>query len=223
MKSIAILVSVVALAVGSVLGFGLASGSSPPQTQKTYGPGWVNWAHVGPTQPIAQALSGIEGNVGVVYYLSPDTGAWLRYVPGKPEVSNLTTMDFGQSYLMLLTAPMAMTIPTEAAFLATPTACPLPSLAICDSLYPCPSTTSLADFPGDSLCQLLDDLDDLPTYLSTAFAVDCGIDLECSLQCDLDSGFERDVDAVADFLRTSPPFDLSMWQLEHCVGPFYYP
>ena len=124
MKRIVILVSVLALGVGSVLGFGLASGSSPAQTQKTYGPGWVNWAHVGPTQPIVQALSGIEGNVGAVYYLNPDTGAWLRYVPGKPEVSNLTTMDFGQSYLMLLTAPTAMTIPTEAVFLATPTACP---------------------------------------------------------------------------------------------------
>jgi hypothetical protein len=101
--------------------------------------------------------------------------------------------------------------------------CGLPSLAICDSLYACPSTTSLADFPGDSLCQLLDDLDDLPSYLSTALAVDCGIDLECSLQCDLDLGFERDVKAVADFLSTSPPFDLGMWKLEHCIGSSYRP
>ena len=124
MKRIAILVSVVALAVGSVLGFALASGSSAAQTQKTYGPGWVNWAHVGPTQPIGQALSGIESNVGAVYYLNPETGTFLVYVPSRPEVSDLTTMDFGQSYLMLLTAPTAMTIPTEATFLATPTACP---------------------------------------------------------------------------------------------------
>ena len=124
MKRIAILVSVAALAVGSVLGFGLASGSSPAQTQKTYGPGWVNWAHVGPTQPIAQALSGIEGNVAAVYYLNPETGTFLVYVPSKPEVSDLTTMDFGQSYLMLLTAPTAKTVPTEATFLATPPACP---------------------------------------------------------------------------------------------------
>jgi hypothetical protein len=62
--------------------------------------------------------------VGVVYYLNPETGAWLRYVPAKPEVSNLTTMEFGQSYLLLLTAPTAMTVPTEQAFLATPTSCP---------------------------------------------------------------------------------------------------
>lgn len=135
MKSIAILVFAAALSVAAVLSVNLASGSSPGQTQKTYGPGWVNWAHVGPTQPIAEALSGIEGNVGAVYYLSPDTGTFLRYVPSRPEVSNLTTMEFGQSYLMLLTAPTAMTIPTEATFLATPTPCPagtpcpLPSVA----------------------------------------------------------------------------------------------
>ena len=136
MKRIAILVSVVALAVGSVLGFGLASGRSPAQTQKTYGPGWVNWAHVGPTQPIAQALSGIEGNVAAVYYLNPETGTFLVYVPSKPEVSDLTTMEFGQSYLMLLTAPTAMTIPTEATFLATPTSCP--SGTPFPTITPCP-------------------------------------------------------------------------------------
>jgi hypothetical protein len=143
MKRIAILVSVVALAVGSVLGFGLASGSSPAQTQKTYGPGWVNWAHVGPTQPIAQALSGIEGNVAAVYYLNPETGTFLVYVPSKPEVSDLTTMDFGQSYLMLLTAPTAMTIPTEATFLATPTACP--------TATPCPAATPAVN-PMSEFC-----------------------------------------------------------------------
>jgi len=143
MKRIAILVSVVALAVGSVLGFGLASGSSPAQTQKTYGPGWVNWAHVGPTQPIAQALSGIEGNVAAVYYLNPETGTFLVYVPSKPEVSDLTTVDFGQSYLMLLTAPTAMTIPTEAAFLATPTACP--------TATPCPAATPAVN-PMSEFC-----------------------------------------------------------------------
>jgi len=143
MKRIAILVSVVALAVGSVLGFGLASGSSPAQTQKTYGPGWLNWAHVGPTQPIAQALSGIEGNVAAVYYLNPETGTFLVYVPGKPEASDLTTMDFGQSYLMLLTAPTAMTIPTEATFLATPTACP--------AVTPCPDCPPAAN-PWSELC-----------------------------------------------------------------------
>jgi len=146
MKRIVILVSVVALGLGSLLGFGLASGSSPPQTQKTYGPGWVNWAHVGPTQPVAQALSGIEGNVGAVYYLSPETGAFLRYVPSKPQVSNLTTMEFGQSYLLLLTAPTAMTIPTEATFLATPSACP--------AVTPCPDCPSASN-PLSDYCASL--------------------------------------------------------------------
>jgi hypothetical protein len=166
MERIAILVSVVALAVGAVLGFGLASGSSPAQTQKTYGPGWVNWAHVGPTQPIAQALSGIEGNVGAVYYLSPDTGAWLRYVPGKPEVSDLATMEFGQSYLMLLTAPTAMTIPTEATFLATPTACPASDTCISNFLA---CQTSLGQCQADvTLCKA-----DVTYWKANAFASIC--------------------------------------------------
>jgi len=104
---------------------------------------------------------------------------------------------------------------------ATCPTCPGCFCPTCPEAITCPNGGD--DFAGDSLCQLLDDLDDLPTYLSTAFAVDCGIDLECSLQCDLDSGFERDVKAVADFLSTSPPFDLGMWKLEHCVGSFYRP
>jgi len=169
MRRIAILVSVVGLAVGSVFGFGLASGGSPAQTQKTYGPGWVNWAHVGPTQPIAQALSGIEGNVGAVYYLNPETGAFLRYVPSKPEISNLTSMGFGQSYLMLLTAPTAMTIPTEATFLATPTACPPPSLETCDLLFPCPDCPPVTPLDLDEVCGLIDDLIDASQDLDSAW------------------------------------------------------
>jgi hypothetical protein len=152
MKRIAILVSVVALAVGSVLGFSLALGGSPAQTQRTYGPGWVNWAHVGPTQPIAQALSGIEGNVAAVYYLNPETGTFLLYVPSRPEVSDLTTMDFGQSYLMLLKAPTAMTIPTEATFLATPTSCP--AVTPRPTATPCPYCLPASNPQSDSCASL---------------------------------------------------------------------
>jgi len=197
MKRITILVSVVALAVGSVLGFGLASGSSPAQTQKTYGPGWVNWAHVGPTQPIAQALSGIEGNVGAVYYLNPETGTFLVYVPSKPEVSDLTTMDFGQSYLMLLTAPTAMTIPTEATFLATPTPCPTRTPCPVATPYPdCGHWQSLAEECAVDYGQCVDDygacaddygscVDDYGTCVDKAGCfMDCRIGLG---QCVLDA------------------------------------
>ena len=102
--------------------------------------------------------------------------------------------------------------------------CDLPSLAICELLYPCPSTTSLADFPGDSLCKLFNELDNLrSSNLNTGDAVDCGITLECTPYCHLDSWFEQDVNDVASFLRSYPPFDVSMWQLKHCTGPFYRP
>jgi hypothetical protein len=117
------------------------------------------------------------------------------------------------------TCPPAVTCPGS-----TPCpSCDLPSLAVCDSLYPCPSTTSLADFPGDSLCKLLDELDQLPRYLNTISPIDCGSAYECDLQCDLDFTFEQDVNDIANFLRSYPPFDVSMWKLEHCIGPFYRP
>jgi len=103
-----------------------------------------------------------------------------------------------------------------------PVCSPYAPAPTCPQPPPCPDCGD--DFPGQSLCELLDELDELQwVNLSTAFAVDCGLAPDCTLQCDLDSGFERDVDAVADFLRTSRPFDLSMWQLEHCVGSFYHP
>jgi hypothetical protein len=57
-------------------------------------------------------------------------------------------MDFGQSYLMLLTAPTAMTIPTDATFLATPTACP--AVTPCPTATPCPACPSVPSIESEA-------------------------------------------------------------------------
>jgi len=104
---------------------------------------------------------------------------------------------------------------------ATCPTCPGCFCPTCPEAITCPNGGD--DFPGDSLCELLNELDQLPRYLDTMNAVDCGGAYECNQECDLDSTFEWDVQDVADFLRRSPPFYLNLWQLEHCIGPFYRP
>lgn len=146
---IAALIGALALFVaGFIIALAVQSTSaSPVQEQKTYGPGWVNIAHLGPTQPVADALSGIQGNVGIIYYLDPTTGGWWRNIPDRPEANNFNTMTFGQSYLMLLTAPTTMTVPTEGTFPTSPASCPTGTP--CPASTPCPAcpsaSTELAD------------------------------------------------------------------------------
>jgi hypothetical protein len=55
MKRVGILALAATLVCAAVLSVGLATGSSPAQEQKTYGPGWLNMAHVGATQAVSQA------------------------------------------------------------------------------------------------------------------------------------------------------------------------
>lgn len=107
---------IVALMVGvGASGFwaGHASSGSPSLEVKTYQPGWANQPWLGDTMPIGAALSPFDDSVGVVYYLDPDSGSWQRYVPGRPEISNLATMAFGKAYLMLFTKPVTATLSTE--------------------------------------------------------------------------------------------------------------
>jgi len=180
--------------------------SPPSQRTVTFQPGWANVPYVGLTMPIEQALAPILPNVGAVYYLDNTTGGWQRYFPNNPALSDLTTLTFADSYLMLFTGTVTAQMITE------------------DMLYGPAPTTTPGDLPGQSLCELLDELGDLrSSNLSTVSAVDCGLALDCTLQCDLDFSFEQDVNAVADFLGRSLAFDLSLWQIKHCIGPFYHP
>jgi hypothetical protein len=132
------------LAAGAfALGTRLVHGGVGAQEVRTYGPGWVNMSTLDPTQPIAQAVSPYAGKLAAVYYLDPATGGWLRYFPDRPSASNLTTMVFGESYLMLFTAPVAVTMLTEETF-----------YGLLAGLY-CPPATS-CDL--DEVCDAIHDL-----------------------------------------------------------------
>ncbi len=141
-----VLIVVLIVGVGaSAFWVGHASSGSSSLEVRTYQPGWANVPWLSDTMPIGAALSPIAGSVGVVYYLDPDSGGWQRYVPGRPDVSNLPMMTFGQSYLMLFTKPVTLELVTqpedvcpagECTPCPTPTQCPTPTA--CPTTAPCP-------------------------------------------------------------------------------------
>ena len=113
MKKIAILTALVILVVTCLLSAGFWWGTkttASPTTQevKTFQAGWANIPWIGPTMPIEQAVGSTLPNVAAVYYFDNSSGKWLRYFPGSPAISNLTTLTFGEAYLVLLTAPITV-------------------------------------------------------------------------------------------------------------------
>lgn len=135
---------IVALIVGmgaSAFWAGHASSGSSSLEVKTYQPGWATVPWLDDTMPIDGALSSIAGSVGAVYYLDPDTGGWKRYIPGRAEVSNLTTMTFGQSYLMLFTKPVMLELVTQPEDVCPAGECtPCPTPTQCPTPTPCPDS-----------------------------------------------------------------------------------
>lgn len=124
---------------------GHASSGGSALEVKTYQPGWANVPWLDDTMPVDAALSPIADSVGAVYYLDPDEG-WQRYIPGKPEVSTLTMMAFGQSYLMLFTKPVTLEVVTQPEDICDSGECsPCPTPAQCASPTPCPTTTPCPD------------------------------------------------------------------------------
>ena len=122
------------------------------------------------------------------------------------------------------TCPEAVVCPTcpQPIECTTCPVCPACFCPTCPEAMTCPNGGD--DFAGKSLCELLNGLDQFEYVdLSTWNAVDCGGAYECEQECGLDSWFERDVEAVADFLRWSPPVPVSIWQVKHCIGQFYRP
>jgi len=149
---------IVAVVVGvgaSSFWAGHGSSGSPSLQVNTYQPGWVNQPWLGETMPISAALSPVADSLGVVYYLDYDSGSWQRYIPGRPEVSNLDTMVFGRAYLMLFTKPVTATLSTEPEDI-------------------CPATPGSADQrfyiyqdDFDNLCVLLEEVVELNGNLQT--------------------------------------------------------
>jgi len=78
--------------------------SSASQGSVILAPGWNSVCYSGATKDMKTAIAGISGQVGVIYALQPDQ-KWARYVPGRPDMSNLTHCARLSSMLVLSRAP----------------------------------------------------------------------------------------------------------------------
>lgn len=64
--------------------------------------GWNSVCYAGEGKDIEAATAGIAGRFGVLYTLAPDQ-SWRRFVPGRPDVSNLNRLEPSISVLILVT------------------------------------------------------------------------------------------------------------------------
>lgn len=74
------------------------------QTELDLVQGWNSICYTGEAKPVAEALSGLSGAVPVLYRLG-ENQAWARYVPDRPEVSNMAQLKRLDGVLMLVTQP----------------------------------------------------------------------------------------------------------------------
>jgi hypothetical protein len=71
-------------------------------TSVNLGQGWNSVCYAGPTQDAETATAGISSLVGVIYSLTADQ-RWLRFIPARPEISELTQLEQFSSVLVLVT------------------------------------------------------------------------------------------------------------------------
>jgi hypothetical protein len=76
--------------------------SGTPPTSVALASGWNSVCYTGATKDIEAAVAGIAGQFGVIYTLTPDQ-TWRRFVPGRPDVSNLSRLDRFTAVLILVT------------------------------------------------------------------------------------------------------------------------
>jgi len=152
MKKIAILTALAILTVACSLSAGFWWGNksaASPTTQevKVFEAGWAAIPWIGPTMPINQVVGSTIPNVSAVYYFDNSTGEWLGYFPGRPAASDLTMLEFGESYLFLLTAPITVPWLSEELIYSI-----LPS--ICALSTECLGTTVMCDIIDDLVAGL---------------------------------------------------------------------
>ena len=70
--------------------------------------GWQSVCYAGPTQDMESAAAGINGEFGVIYVLAPDQ-SWSRFIPDRPEISDLTELEEFNCPLILVTDPIGVT------------------------------------------------------------------------------------------------------------------
>jgi YVTN family beta-propeller protein len=78
--------------------------SDSPAASASLVQGWNSVCYTGPTKPPDDATSGIAEDFTILYILGSNQ-AWSRYVPARPEVSNIAQLGQYDAALMLVTAP----------------------------------------------------------------------------------------------------------------------
>jgi hypothetical protein len=75
------------------------SGTSP--TSVSLASGWNGVCYTGQTKSAEDATAGVAGGFGIMYQLGSDQD-WRRFIPGRPEVSNLAQLEPFSSVLILI-------------------------------------------------------------------------------------------------------------------------
>jgi hypothetical protein len=78
----------------------LAPSGTPP-TSASLATGWNSVCYAGQTKSAGDATAGVAGGFAIMYRLDTDQ-SWSRYVPGRPEVSDLADLDQFAAVLMLV-------------------------------------------------------------------------------------------------------------------------
>ena len=165
-----LVVGLVAIAMmAGILGALIGARVLSAPSQATYQPGWANVAYSGESGPIQEKLASLAQGSAIIYHLDNSTGGWNKFVPARPDLSDLTTATKGEAYLALLTQPVSIDLPSCPA--ATPAAqCPTPS-----PTADCQEWQSLLADCTNTLGECTDSLNDMTTLLNTCSAArsDC--------------------------------------------------
>lgn len=76
--------------------------SGTPPTSVSLASGWNSVCYTGTTKDVQAATAGIVENINVLYTLAPDQ-TWPRFIPGRPDVSNLSQLESSTCVLILIT------------------------------------------------------------------------------------------------------------------------
>lgn len=70
--------------------------------------GWNSICYEGESEDVEDAIKGVSGQVAIIYALVPGQG-WLRFVPGREEISNLERVEPHEALLVLVSDPAGAT------------------------------------------------------------------------------------------------------------------
>jgi hypothetical protein len=81
---------------------------SAPPTSTNLSQGWNSVCYLGAAKSTGDATVSIAGHLAVLYVVGIDQ-TWSRYVPGRPEVSNVAELAQHEAVLVLVTGPNGVT------------------------------------------------------------------------------------------------------------------